>query len=104
MVCLEDIGCTLNTLPSKEMKIVPWVMIVGMIALGSSCRDKDKSGNILDTPTAGSIKIAVDESLRPLLDSQINVFESIYFNADLGVSYTSEAEAIDLLLKDSVRL
>ncbi len=69
-----------------------------------SCGDKDKSGKPLDTPTYGSIKIAVDESLRPVVDAEIKAFQGIYQNAVISATYTSEAEAIDLLLKDSVRM
>jgi phosphate transport system substrate-binding protein len=57
-----------------------------------------------DTPTSGSISVAVDESLRPLLEAEVDVFESTYDKAELRVSYTSEAEAIRLLLADSARL
>ena len=68
------------------------------------CRDRDKHGRLLDTPTSGSIKIAVDESLRPLLEAEIATFEALYQRADIGVSYYPEAEAIDALMSDSVRL
>ncbi len=78
-----------------------------MISLGllsSNCRDRDKKGKILDNATSGSIKIAVDESLRPLLEAEVDTFEGIYTYASLKITYTSEAEAIEALLKDSVRL
>ena len=74
------------------------------ITLLTSCVDKDKNGNILDTPTAGKIIIMVDEALRPLIDAEIRAFEGIYHNAHIIVRYTSEGEAIDGLLRDSARL
>ena len=74
------------------------------MALLISCADKDKNGNVLDTPTAGSITITADEALRPLIDAEINAFEGIYHNAHINVRYTSEGEALDGLLKDSARL
>jgi len=74
------------------------------ITLLTSCVDKDKNGNILDTPTAGKIIIMVDEALRPLIDAEIRAFEGIYHNAHILVRYTSEGEAIDGLLRDSARL
>jgi len=77
--------------------------ILVLLAL-MSCADRDKKGNLLDTPTAGSIRIAVDESLKPLLEAEVKAFEGIYVNAHIDVVYTSEASAIDQLLKDSVRL
>ena len=41
-----------------------------ILFLLASCTSKDKSGNPLDTPTAGSIKIAIDESLQPLMEAK----------------------------------
>ena len=74
------------------------------MALLTSCADKDKNGNVLDTPTAGTITITVDEALKPLIDAEIKAFEGIYHNAHINVRYTSEGEALDGLLKDSARL
>lgn len=69
-----------------------------------SCSDKGKDGKQIDTPTSGYIKIAVDESLRPLIEAEIDVFESIYAQADIEPVYMSEENAIQALLQDSVRL
>ncbi len=74
------------------------------IALLTSCADKDKNGNVLDTPTAGKITITADEALKPLIDAEIKAFEGIYHNAHIDVRYMSEGEALDGLLKDSARL
>ncbi len=83
---------------------VVFLFATGFAFLVSSCLPRDKNGNILDNPTTGTIKIAVDESLRPLLEAEVDTFVGTYHYAFIHVSYTSEAEAIDKLLKDSVRL
>jgi phosphate transport system substrate-binding protein len=80
------------------------ILMLGVGFLLSDCQHRDKKGKILDTPTAGSIKIAVDESLRPLLEAEIDTFQGKYTGASVTATYTSEAEALDLLIKDSVRL
>lgn len=77
-------------------------MIVMAIFLG--CRDKDKDGKPLDTPTSGGITIAVDESLRPIVDAEIAAFMAIYKNAEIKAVYGSETASINSLLHDSVRL
>ena len=79
---------------------------IGMVAavLMAGCQDRDKSGKILDTPTSGSIIIAVDESLKPLIAAEIDAFEGIYRNANIDAIYTSESDAINLMLQDSARL
>lgn len=80
------------------------VLIMAMGLVFSSCRDRDKKGNILDNATSGSIRIAVDESLRPLLEAELGTFHNLYVNAKINATYTSEAEAVEALLNDSVRL
>jgi phosphate transport system substrate-binding protein len=82
-----------------------WIasFVVLVVALGS-CTDRDKKGKVLDSPTSGSIRIAVDESLKPLLQAEVDGFEGIYQTAHIQATYTSEQDAIEQLLKDSVRL
>ncbi len=85
------------------MKPIIRLVIMSTLLL-SGCGGRDKKGNILDSPTSGHIKIAVDESLKPLLEAEVNAFQAIYMSATISASYTSEADAIDALLNDSVRL
>lgn len=87
---------------SNSQKVFGLLITVSLVLGG--CRDRDKQGRVLDTPTSGSIRIAVDESLRPLLEAEISTFEALYKRADIEPRYVSEAEAIDALLSDSVRL
>lgn len=82
--------------------LLPAVLIV--LLMVASCTTHDKSGRRLDSTTSGSIKVAVDESLKPLLDTEADTFESLYMNAHVELVYTSEEEAINLLLNDSVRI
>ena len=86
------------------MNYITLILSILFICIGSACTEKDKSGKTLDTPTAGFLRIAVDESLRPLLDAEVKAFEGIYTNAHVQVTYCSEQDAMDALLKDSVRL
>lgn len=58
----------------------------------------------LDTATEGEIRISVDETYKPLLDSEIKVFESLYPKAHIIPSYKPEAECFKDLLNDSARL
>jgi phosphate transport system substrate-binding protein len=77
---------------------------LGVLLLAGSCRDKDKSGKPLDTVSSGSITIAVDESLRPIMDAEVDSFTKIYTNAHIKIVYLPEEEAIHAMLKDSARL
>ncbi len=64
---------------------------------------QQKEGNS-DTPTHGSIQISCDESLKPIVEAEIMVFEQLYNGAKINAIYCSEKQAVDLLLKDSARL
>lgn len=80
------------------------LFIVGVaMAMVVSCSGPSKrlSG---DTSTSGTIHISVDESFKPVIDSQIQVFESQYPKAKIIVDYKSEAECIKDLSKDSTRM
>jgi len=68
-----------------------------------ACQKKDKNGKVLDTPTTGTLKILVDEGYKPIVESSIDVFDSIYRQAHIVPTYTSEGEALNALLRDSVQ-
>lgn len=61
-------------------------------------------GRVLDTPTSGAIRIAADQSLKPVVEAEVNAFEAIYRKAHLDVVYVPEVEAVRLLMFDSVRV
>ncbi|HTF18948.1 MAG TPA: substrate-binding domain-containing protein [Chryseolinea sp.] len=75
------------------------IVLLSVVAL-VAC---SKSSKPSDTPTSGTITISVDEALKPLIEAEVAAFEGIYTNAHIKVIYTSEEEAIGLMLKDSAR-
>lgn len=58
----------------------------------------------VDTPTSGTIHISVDESFKPVIDSQIKVYEALYPNAKIIAEYKSEADCFKDFMKDSTRM
>jgi phosphate transport system substrate-binding protein len=68
-----------------------------------SCQNKSKE-KLTDTYTAGVISIAVDENFRPIVQEELDVFEAMFPKASIITNYTNEVNAINLLMKDSVRL
>jgi phosphate transport system substrate-binding protein len=84
------------------MKATTKVLLIAITL--TSCASRDKDGNLLDTPTSGAITVAVDESLKPLIEAEVKAFEALYKNAHLKVVYTSEENAFISLLHDTVRL
>jgi phosphate transport system substrate-binding protein len=75
------------------------------ITLFFSCREKNKYGKVADTPTTGKITIVADESLRPIVEAEVETFNALHKNANISVIYLPEAEAITAMLKeDSIKL
>lgn len=57
-----------------------------------------------DTPTTGNLTISVDQTYKPLIDSEVSTFENIYNYAKVNVQYKPEAKAFDDLMNDSIRV
>jgi len=68
-----------------------------------SCQNKVKD-KFTDTYSSGVIQIAVDENFQPIVQEELDVFEAMNPKAGIIPHYTNEVEAMNLLLKDSVRL
>ncbi len=66
------------------------------------CHQRTRSD--IDTAETGTIHISVDESFKPVIDSQIKVFEALYPKAKIIADYKPEAECFEDLKKDSTRL
>jgi Mg2+/Co2+ transporter CorC len=71
--------------------------LIGLVALVvlSACNSKSKGPT--DTYSSGVVSIAADESFEPIIQEEIEVFESLYPLAGIVPRYTTEVEAINLL-------
>jgi phosphate transport system substrate-binding protein len=69
-----------------------------------SCHRSSYTADLSDTPTSGNLKISVDESYQPLMDSEVNTFTSVYSSANIKVQYKPEADVINDLINDSVKI
>ncbi len=79
------------------------LLAVGAVLVLAACKQKPKDGRT-DTYTSGTVAIAADESFQPIVQEEIDVFEALYPLADIVPHYVTEVEAVNLLLKDSLRL
>lgn len=84
------------------MKASSTLIIGSAVLLLSSCGGG--ASTPLDTPTSGTIHITVDESYRPMMEAEIEMFEELYVRAKIKASYTSESKAFEDLIADSSRL
>ena len=76
-----------------------WISLCVLAACSSH-----KSEDDAQTLYSGNIRIAVDESLRHIMEEELQVYTALNPEAVVTPVYCSEVEAVNLLMKDSVRL
>ena len=79
------------------------VILTFALVFFSGCNSQNERTD-LDTENSGTIHISVDESFKPVIDSQIQVFEALYPKAKIIADYKPEAQCFRDLLKDSTRM
>ena len=82
-------------------KRVWWIYILFFIF--SACGGEKTDPN-QDTRNKGTINISADESFKPVIDAQVQVYESDYPDVKLNVHYKPEADCLKDLAMDSVRM
>ena len=87
----------------KKVSYFCWFICSFCLFTIAAC-NQNPGGEPDDTPTSGKINISVDETFKPIIDTEISTFESIYKNAKINVSYKSEGNAFQDLLDDSARI
>jgi phosphate transport system substrate-binding protein len=80
-----------------------YIVLLAVVVMLAACGDS-KSEAERDTPTSGTIRISVDETYKPLISSEIKVFESLYPKAHIIAEYKPEADCFKDLVADSARL
>jgi phosphate transport system substrate-binding protein len=88
----------------KVLKGYKLIFSFFVIALTTgSCGDSSQE-RPMETTTSGLIHISADESFKPVIDSQVQVFESLHKDAKVIVHYKPEAECLKDLDNDSIRM
>jgi phosphate transport system substrate-binding protein len=57
-----------------------------------------------ESPTRGDIKITVDESFKPLLDTEVYTFTMLYTNAKIKPQYKPEYDVVNDFMNDSIKV
>lgn len=81
--------------------------LAGGIALALCLAGCGPYGGDPDAPDAydrGTIHISADESFKPVLDAEVQVYEASYPDAKILVHYKPEAECLKDALVDSIRM
>lgn len=88
------------------LPILGIIFIVGLNACKN--KTKDKHQPIIDTtattPDKGTIHISVDETFRPVIDQEIEMYQVTYPNTHIIADYKPEVECFKDFQNDSTRL
>ena len=85
------------------LNTVEVILVTAIIFFVAGCSGSHTRTD-LDTSTSGVINISVDESFKPVIDSQIQVFEALHPGAKIIATYKPEAECLKDLSIDSIRM
>ena len=80
------------------LKISAFIFLTGTLFFCNKKADQNE-----ETILKGNTKILVDETLTPIIEDQVQVFESEY-NAKISLVSKSEAEVMQNLFKDSIQI
>jgi phosphate transport system substrate-binding protein len=89
------------TMKSRMMN--KYVLVFTLSLVIASCNNTTPQKQN-DTSISGNITVSVDESLKPIIEAQKEVFEALYPEAKLTMVYTNELDAINMLSMDSARI
>jgi phosphate transport system substrate-binding protein len=81
---------------------IPYIIMVLALVL-TSCLKQGKR-EIIETPTSGDIKILVDDSFKPLLETEVYTFTSLYRYAKITNVYKSEVDVVNDFMNDSAKV
>lgn len=93
----------MKKLSTKVLLGITGAAVVVATGLFLSCQSRNKNAYD-ETPTRGNIKICVDESYQPIIDSEIYAFSSFYQYAKITPNYKPEFDVINDFMNDSVKL
>ncbi|QNL51377.1 substrate-binding domain-containing protein [Olivibacter sp. SDN3] len=85
---------------NKQLAV--FLSLISFIVVFVSCNDapsKDKVGILM-----GRAKVLVDETIAPIVEDQLNVFQSSYTNTELTMVSMPENQVINYLLRDSAQI
>jgi len=83
----------------KTNIFILFVVFIGIIG----CSDKDRNNEKPSLPTRGKLVIGVDESLRPVIDSELKTFSFLYRDAEITPLYLPEKQVAEKLLANEIQ-
>ena len=84
-----------------KLKLIVCSVLLILFSSFYACKNSEKKS---DTANTGSIAIACDENIKPIIEAQIDVFTSIYPRAQFSLKSSSEQEIFNSFMNDTTRL
>ena len=78
-------------------------LILFFVVVFSSC-GFFRGNPYTNTPTTGHATIATDETFKPIIEAELEVFKAIYGYSEFKSNYLPEIDAFEQLLKGDVQL
>jgi phosphate transport system substrate-binding protein len=94
---------TVSMMPRILFRSGILMLIPGIMYLITSC-NTGGTREFKDTPTSGNIRIAVDESFQPLIDTEVYTFTSLYTRAQVKPYYKPEYDVVNDFMNDSIKV
>ena len=88
----------------KKFPLIPFVFFLGLIVVFFACNQTNKQKSNNETILKGSTSILVDETLLPIIEDQVEVFESLYAGSKIKLIAKSESESVLALAKDTSKI
>ena len=88
----------------RSLKTAGWILLIVTTAFYSCKSYEEQKRELPDTSDRGTIHVSADESFKPVIDEQVQVYESNHPGTRIIVDYKPEAECLKDLLNDSVRM
>ncbi|MFH6993075.1 PstS family phosphate ABC transporter substrate-binding protein [Flavobacterium sp. FlaQc-48] len=85
----------------KYSKIAGLAVLVFLFAM---CNQKSKNEANEETILKGTMDITVDETIKPIVEDEVVVFEGTYYGAKITVKPKSEAELVNDLLNQKAKV
>ena len=85
----------------RGLSVVTFLLLI----LLASCKSfKEQEDELPDNRNKGTINVSADETFKPVIDEMVQVYESQYPGATIKVQYKTEAECLNDMLTDSIRM
>ena len=88
----------------KKFALIPYVLFLGFIIVFFACNQTNKQTSKNETILKGTTSILVDETLLPIIEDQVEVFESLYAGSKIKLIPKSESESVLALAKDTSKI